>query len=446
MHPFRAVAIAVTVTMALGASAAGASAQSGTPGGAPKATEVGITSSTIRIGVIADVNDPLAPGLFAGSPRAVTAWAKLINAKGGLAGRKVQVDFLDSQLSDTATANAVIKACSQDFAIVGTEAEFMQNVSNLVGCPDQTGAATGLPDLAGFSANFAEGCSPVTFSPNPVQIDCATMNQHPQTFRGNQGTVKYHLRTQKNLHGIFVYGNDLQSGAIAGIALAKINEAGGIKSDGEIEISAQAPQSAYTPLVQQMKTKNANCVLEVNTFASMVDLRKEAVLQGLNTKNVVWDCFSNCYDPGLIQQGGADVEGTYVTLSALPFNETKSNPELAAYVKAVGASKVDGFGSYAWTDALLLQDSVNAIVNKGGNNALTRKALLAQLASTTSFNAGGMWGTTNVGQRIPTPCFLVMQVKNAKFTRVYPKTPGTFDCTKSNGINVKADLLTGQSG
>lgn len=444
MHRFRAVAIAVTVTIALGASAVGASAQAAGPGAATQATEVGITSSTIRIGVIADDNDALAPGLFAGSPRAVTAYAKLINATGGLAGRKLQVDFLDSQLSDTATANAVIKACSQDFAIVGTEAEFMQDVSNLVACPDKMGAATGLPDIAGFSANFAEGCSPVTFSPNPVQIDCATLNQHPQTFRGNQGTVKYHLRTQKQLHGIFVYGNDLQSGAIAGIALARVNQGGGVKSDGEIGISAEAPQSAYTPIVQQMKTKNANYVLNVNTSASLVDQRKEAVLQGVNAKKVIWDCFSNCYDPSLIQQGGADVEGTYVTLSGLPFNETKSNPALAAYLKAVGASKVDGFGEYAWTDAMLFRDSVEAIVKKSGNNALTRKALLAQLASTTNFNADGMWGTTNVAQRIPTPCFLVMQVKSARFTRVYPSAPGTFDCNKSNGINVKANLINGQ--
>ncbi len=113
-------------------------------------------------------------------------------------------------------------------------------------------------------------------------------------------------------------------------------------------------------------------------------------------------------------------------------------------MKTVGASKVDGFGAYAWTDALLLQQSVNAIVKRGGDNALTRKALLAQLDTTTSFNANGMWGTTNVAQRVPSPCFLVMQVKNGQFTRAYPKTPGTFDCTRSNAISVKANLLTGQ--
>ncbi len=172
-------------------------------------------------------------------------------------------------------------------------------------------------------------------------------------------------------------------------------------------------------------------------------LRKEADLQGINSKDVVWDCFSNCYDKRLIEQGGSAVEGQYVTLSQIPFNETKSNKAVATYVTATGVDKVDGFGAYAWIASVLFRDSVNAIVKKGGNNALTRKALLAQLTATTSFNADGMWGTTNIGQRIPSPCFLVMQVKNGQFTRVYPTKPGTFDCKASNRITEKADLFSG---
>jgi hypothetical protein len=443
VNPLRTVAVAVSVSIALGASAGAASAQSGSPS-ANQATEVGITSSTIRIGVIADVDNAASPGIFAGSPTAVTAFAKFINASGGLAGRKLQVDFMDSHLTDTAARNAIIKACSQDFAIVGTEALFLNNVDDLVSCPDRTGAATGLPDLASFSTATAEQCSPVTFSANPGQLDCSTLTQNPQTYRDNQGAIKYFLRTRsKSLHGIFVYSNDLKTAANAGIAIARGNEAGGVKSDGEIGISALAPQSGFTPIVQQMKAKQSNYAFDIGQFSSMVALRKEALLQGIDSKNVIWDCSSNCYNPGLIQQAGSAVEGQYVELALLPFNETKANKALANYVNAVGASKVDGFGAYSWIASLLLRDSVNAVVKKGGNNALTRKALLAQLAATTSFNGDGMWTTTNVGQRIPSPCFLLLQVKNGQFTRVYPTKAGTFDCNRSNAVSVKANLLAG---
>jgi hypothetical protein len=442
----RGGAIALVVAVALGAVAAAASAQPGSPGGAAQGTEVGISSSTIRIGVIADVDNPASPGLFAGSPAAVQAFATYVNGTGGLAGRKLAVDFIDSHLSDSDARNAIIKACSQDFAIVGTAALFLNNVDDMVACKDQAGAATGLPNIPIVTTSLADQCSPVSYGVNPPQLDCSTKSLHPQTFRGNQGPVKYYLRKHKGLHGIFLYSNDIKAAAIGGLTLAKEAEGGGIKSDGEIGVSALATQSALTPVVQQLKSKSSNYAFNAGPASGMVALRKEATLQGVNPKSVIWDCASNCYDKRFIQQGGTDVEGNYLYLSALPFTEAKSNTALANYIKFTGADKVDGFGEYAWVASLLLRDSVNAIVKKGGNNALTRKALLAQLAATSAFDAGGMWGTTNIGQHSPTPCFIIMQVKNGQFRRVYPTKPGTFDCTKSNGISVKADLFTGANG
>ncbi|MCJ7439718.1 MAG: hypothetical protein MUP97_18420, partial [Acidimicrobiia bacterium] len=98
---------------------------------------------------------------------------------------------------------------------------------------------------------------------------------------------------------------------------------------------------------------------------------------------------------------------------------------------------------YAWVAGFLFRDAVNSIVKKGGNDALNRKALLAALGQIHSFNADGMWGTTDIGNRVPTPCIMIAQVQGGKFTRVYPKKPGTLDCKKSNTIQIKEDLLGG---
>jgi len=84
-----------------------------------------------------------------------------------------------------------------------------------------------------------------------------------------------------------------------------------------------------------------------------------------------------------------------------------------------------GTGEYAWIDALLFRDAVNAIVKADGNNGLTRKTMLEQLTNTHSFDADGMWGTTDVGARKAGPCFFMMQVQDGKFKRVYPKKPAT---------------------
>jgi hypothetical protein len=173
----------------------------------------------------------------------------------------------------------------------------------------------------------------------------------------------------------------------------------------------------------------------------MVALRKEAKLQGITPSDVVWDCFSNCYDRRLIEQGGADVEGQYVTLSQLPFSETKQNKALANYVKFTGKDHVDGFGSYAWIASLLFRDAVNAVVAKDGNNALTRETLLAALAATHDFDADGMWGTTDIGNRTPTACFMLLQVRKGKFTRVHPVRAGTLDCKQTNQVEITENLL-----
>ena len=72
--------------------------------------------------MIADVNNPLVPGLFKDSVNVVNTWAKEVNAAGGLDGHQIVVDFCDGQLNPNATTSCVIKACQNDFALVGTSA------------------------------------------------------------------------------------------------------------------------------------------------------------------------------------------------------------------------------------------------------------------------------------------------------------------------------------
>jgi hypothetical protein len=102
----------------------------------PKATEVGVTPTEIHIAVMADVDTPIAPNLFLGSKDAVEGFAKYINATGGLAGRKVVVDFYDSKINPNESRNGEIQACSNDFAMVGTSSVFLTSVDDMRNCKD----------------------------------------------------------------------------------------------------------------------------------------------------------------------------------------------------------------------------------------------------------------------------------------------------------------------
>src|SRR4029453_13862028 len=138
------VAVACVALLAMPPVAAGGEEQ-------PKATEVGITPDEIRVAVVADVESPLAPGIFQSQVDAMKGYARFVNKRGGIAGRRLVVDFFDSKLSADEARNATIRACTDDFAMVGTAVVFMTNADDMVQCPDATGAVTGLPDLNTFS-------------------------------------------------------------------------------------------------------------------------------------------------------------------------------------------------------------------------------------------------------------------------------------------------------
>ena len=115
---------------------------------ATEATDVGITATEIHIGVVADVDTPISPGLSQPLVSAVKAWGDQVNANGGLAGRKVVVTFYDSKLNPDEAVNAYTQACQNEFATVGSGAFVLLNPDPIQTCKDKSGNAIGLPDVA----------------------------------------------------------------------------------------------------------------------------------------------------------------------------------------------------------------------------------------------------------------------------------------------------------
>ena len=135
----------------------------------PVASEVGVTSTEIHIAVVADVDNPFAPGANAGARDAVLGFGKFINNscadKGRcLAGRRLVVDFYDSHLDPNETRNAQIQACTNDFAMVGTTAVLLTSVDEMRNCKDKVGATVGIPDIPVVAAPVSQQCSDESFA------------------------------------------------------------------------------------------------------------------------------------------------------------------------------------------------------------------------------------------------------------------------------------------
>jgi hypothetical protein len=431
-----------TVVVLLGSTFGGVSAGAAAADPKPKADDIGITAKEIRLAVVADVDNSLVPGLFQASVDGMKAWAKWVNQQGGIAGRKVVIDFIDSHLSPDDARNAVIKACSEDFAMVGGQALFLNNVSDMVGCANKQGQSIGLPDLPGLALEPAQLCSPVTYVATGDKESCATRDQSPQTYFPQQGDFIYYLQQQKKLHGLFVVPNDLKATRDAVIPQVQSAVDLGIKDDGGgfFNSSASSLQSAITPAIKIVKDNDSNFVYNGNAPNVMVFLRKEAKLQSVDSVKF-WACNQGCYDKEqFLVPGGADVDGTYSVTYTLPFySEYKSNPTLKALVDQLGGpDKMNANGVASWVAALLFQDAVAKTVAGGGT--LNRETLLASVKATHDFDASGIIGPTDIGNKKLSPCLVMSQVQNGAWKRVFPKKVGTFDCDKKNVNEIKLDL------
>jgi ABC-type branched-subunit amino acid transport system substrate-binding protein len=411
------------------------------PTGKVPASDVGITATTIRVAMIADVNNPLVPGLFKDSVNAVNAWAKEVNASGGLDGRQVKVDFCDSQLNPNTTTSCVIKACQNDFAIVGTSANALGDLSDIDGCKNAAGKPVGIANLAAF-AFVPEVCDPDTYGVGGVGAYCATAKQSPSTYNVPVGDTRYLTAHNQGLHGIWIYDTDDPTFKLTQVPLFQAESNIGIKKDGQgfYPVSGAVPQSALTPFIQQIKSSGSTFVYDDVTTQSMVLLRKEAQLQGVNSVKV-WECNSGCYDPSFYQLGGAAVNGTYASLNELPYlSDYKSNPSLNKVITDLGGLSNfnnNALGSYDM--ALLFQDAVQKVVASG--QTLDRQSLFNVLnKDETAFTANGILGATNISGHVQSNCSVLVQLQNGVWNRVNPTAPGTFNCNSANVSTIKMSV------
>jgi hypothetical protein len=235
---------------------------------------------------------------------------------------------------------------------------------------------------------------------------------------------------------VYLGNGDLPSTKVSAIPDIAAQEKVGIKWDAKLVNSATEPQAAYVPRVGYLKS-GSNFVYGATADFAMVSFMKEAIAQGVDTSKVTWECIVSCYTKRFLTTGASAVEGAYVWVPFVPLEEISTNPALKAYVDTVGEAKVDTWGVTSWQSAIAFQQVVNQIVADGGPNAITRTKLLAGLKALKDFDAAGISGPRALGQY--SPCYMLLQVKSGKFTRAWPKKPGTLDCDASNLVTVNTN-------
>ena len=396
-----------------------------------KASDTGVSADTITVVVMADVGSELAPGLFQGSIDGTKAWAKAVNAAGGLGCRQVQVEQWDSKLSPTESTNGFLEACSKALALVGSTSLFIGDVSIINTCPDAAGVATGIPDIAERAVDAQHQCSPNLFTVAGIGGSCPYSGTGARDYQVQVGPYnQYKKIAGTDLHGITLIPADLPSTIQSSMPGIRGLNAIGYVSDGEFGVSGRSEQAVYAEYVAAIQAKKSNIVFDGSNDQAMIKMRTEAVAQGLDQTGVIWACSLACYTKAYLNDPVSN--GTYVWLPFLPFEERAQNTEVDAFLKAIGNDFPPSWAVGAWNSGRALEVAINKIVATDGPNAITRAKVLATMRTITAFDSNKWVGTVDFSKKALSPCFVLMHVENGKYVRVYPTAKGTLDCSPSN--------------
>jgi ABC-type branched-subunit amino acid transport system substrate-binding protein len=398
-----------------------------------EATEIGVSATEITTEVMADTGSSLAPGLFQGNVDAMNAYAKWVNANGGVGCRQLKVISWDSKLSPEESKNGIINACKNALAMVGGNSLFNPDVNVLGNCADKAGQPVGLPDFVALANDINEQCAPNAWVIQAVAETCPSDGKPPtgpRDLKAFTGFLKYLQSQQSDLKGIWLVPGDLPTTVQSATYQIEANKQVGIDVVDAFKTSGSLQQAGFTPFVQTLKDSNSNYVYNGSNDANMIKMRKETAAQGY-TGVKIWACSLACYTEKFKAEG-ATVDNTYVWTQFLPFEEADSNASLKAYIDSVGG-KPDSFGMQAWQAGMLFKATIDKIVAADGPNGITRTSTISTMKTITDFTAGGTMGAK--GPKSFSDCMVVMQIKDGKFTRVTGK-PGEFTCEPQNVLTI----------
>ena len=396
-----------------------------------EATETGVSADTITVLVMADVGSELAPGLFQGSIDGTKAWAKAVNAAGGLACRKVEVLEWDSKINPAESTNGFLEACSKAAALVGSTSLFIGDVSIIEKCPDKAGAATGIADIPERAVDALHQCSPNVFSVGGVAGSCPYSGTGPRDYTAMVGVFKqYEKIAGASLHGIYLIPSDLPSTIQSSMPTIRALNANGFVSDGEFGVSGRAEQAVYAEYVASMKTNGSNIAIDGSNDSAMIKLRTEAVAQGLDDSGVIWACSLACYTSTFKDDPNA--EGTYLWLPFLPFEERSSNGELDSFLTAIGNDFPQSWAVGAWNSGRAFETAINKIVAADGPNGITRSKIIETMGTLTDFDSNKWIGPIDFSKKSIGSCFVLLHLEGGQYVRKYPTEVGTMDCAAEN--------------
>jgi branched-chain amino acid transport system substrate-binding protein len=386
-----------STAISIGLGTAQANAAAATPG---------VTAKTITVGSISDISEPIA-GLFEGAKVGTEAYFAYINNKGGVNGRKLVLNGMDSAFSSGTVRNEAENIAKNDFAIVG-------GFSLLDGSEQPAIDGAKLPVIT-------QVLTPALFGDRNVYSAVPEVTGGEPTGPFKWLKKKYPAATK----AVGVIGsNSAATAVIAEQTYRKLTYSLGYKwlyahDEG-------FATTTFLPDIIKMKDAGVKLVFEPSQQGAYIStMAQENQQEGLNALLVSGaNTYEKNFDPGSAGNGTLVLQDTALYAG----QDARAVPAVATldkWAKKVDPqTELDLYTLYGWINAQLF---VQALQGAGANP--TRASLDAQLNKITSFNANGLVSTQNPAQKLPGQCWLVVQYENGNWKRISPDPKSGFVCS-----------------
>ena len=368
---------------------AGATLPCAAPSDAP-----GVSDTEIRVATISSLSGPV-PGLGASAAAATRAYVAFRNATGGVCGRQIVLDEADDG-TDTGRYRALVtEVAERDLGIVGGF-----SVGDVGG--EDVIRATGIPVVSVVSSDDLTAL-PTVFDLYPPFAD-------PDGVIG-----KYRYLYEQGVRTVsVVYIAVQQSRSLAAVE-QQLMQAAGL----EVVQVQELPVStlSYDAPARSVVNSGADFLWFTGPAEGNAGMARSLADAGAQLD--VAEYFTLAYGTAFIDAAGPAAEGAVTWLRTLPAEEVGSNEELTTYVEWMASTAPDqppdDYGSNAWVGAKAFFDTLEQLPGP-----ITREALVAQLASVGTFDAGGMMGAVQLGAKVTNACYVGLRVEGGEWRRFAP--------------------------
>jgi ABC-type branched-subunit amino acid transport system substrate-binding protein len=385
------------------------------PKGAYPDDAKGITADAINIATITDKAGTIKLPTI-GIEDAAKGFVEFCNSRGGIDGRKLNLRVYDSKISEHAEATR--QACQDDnFAIVMSGSVLETGAQEMVDCK--------LVEVGAYAASANKSLSDRFFQPVPNRSNRFSVAPCEYFKKQEPTAVKHAAVVYSDLPTAEYRANTVVEGCTK------------VGYDFVYVKPTAVGLSNWGPVVQEMKNKGVEYLTMVTSGAEAVSLLQAMSDQGFKPK--LMDFGAQYYDTQFSQATGVD--GAYVTMNTVPFEELDKSPALQVYEKWVRRANGDdaalsSLGVQAFSAGLLFAQAASSV-----GDDLTREHLITALSKIHKWDGGGLHFLSDPGSSDLSGCFLSMRVEDGRFVRVFPKKG--FSCPKDKVIDIKTFIGKG---